>query len=246
MADISLGWKVDSWSGDPYSPGADPAWAKVRNDSWPGYTFEVRFRPDLAVAGFDIDTGDGAALTAEVLRTVPLGEIAAVARAHMAAWWSQYEATRPEVARQLRPLPAALAGGIDMRRRGRRGRPDAELAAVAAAYVRCQGDRRPTVALAAETGLDPSQLRGLLAQARRRGLLTATAPGLAGGSLTAKGRRLASASYSTAWAQAGPEQRQSALDRDRRFGVLNAAAEVGQVTTDEYRERMALLVQFTY
>ena len=249
MADISLGWQVESWSADPYSPDLGSPWAKVQNsDAWPGYTFTVRLGPDLSVTGLDIDAGDGDRLTAELLRKVPMGEIASVARAHMSAYWSEYEATRNEVARQSRPLPAVFAPTVDMRRRGRRGRDDSELAELAAAYVRCLiADRhKPMVLLSDETGLDPSQLRGLLTQARRRGLLTAAAPGVPGGALTAKGRRLTASRPVSAWEQATPEQRQGALDREARFAALNAAAEVGQVTTDEYRDRIAHLSRATF
>src|ERR1039458_7591718 len=196
MADISTGWRVKDWRlGDPNANDLGSPWAQVGHDvDWPGYVFTVRFDGKLGVSGFDVDCKASGPLTAARLRKVPLGEIAATARTYMAAWWAEFDKGRTPEAHNAWPLPKVLSPQVDMRRRGRRGRPDSELAEIAAAYVRCCAEHptRPMVALAKERGLDPSQLRGLLNQARNwnRGLLTEAPAGRAGGMLTDKAKAL--------------------------------------------------------
>jgi hypothetical protein len=238
----------DRWHSDPYAPDLGNPWAELRNEaSWPGYTFIVRFSPDMLVKGLDVDSGDGRSLTAELLRKVPLGEVAAAARAHMSWCWTEYERGRPVAARRGRPISSVMSPAIDMHRRGRRKRPDSELAVIASQYVQCCAANRkaPMLALAGETNLEPAQLRGLLQQARKRGLLTATPGkgGLAGGALTPKARDLLPNSQSTAWDLATPSMRQSAIDVNDRFRAINIALDASQITTEESVARRTQLFE---
>jgi hypothetical protein len=84
-----------------------------------------------------------------------------------------------------------------LRRPGRRGRPEVEYAEWARRYVEAleRNKRQPTAQLLAddaEAGIHRTdgEVRWYLSEARRRGLLTKAPPGKAGGSLTAKARRL--------------------------------------------------------
>jgi hypothetical protein len=80
----------------------------------------------------------------------------------------------------------------EVRHPGRRGRDDSFYAQVAARYVHhlTSTDQAPTAALADEMTVSVSSVRGLLYEARRRGLLTDAPPGRAGGQLTDKARGL--------------------------------------------------------
>lgn len=76
---------------------------------------------------------------------------------------------------------------------GRRGRDDAFYASVAAAYVTelDRGSRRPVADVAERLGWPPGTVTQIIHEARRRrGLLTASPEGRAGGQLTAKARKL--------------------------------------------------------
>ena len=102
----------------------------------------VRFHRPVRIRtggpGLDIDrSAGGETLTRERLREIPLGEIAAVARARITAFWAEFDKGRTPGVRDVRPIPAGLSPEVDMRRRGRRGRPDSERAEIAEAYVQC-------------------------------------------------------------------------------------------------------------
>jgi hypothetical protein len=80
-------------------------------------------------------------------------------------------------------------------RPGRRGRPDAFYARLAAQYVELlKTSSTPTKDLAETRNYSPSSTRDFLNQARTRGLLTRSAKGRAGGELTEKARELLNAS----------------------------------------------------
>jgi hypothetical protein len=237
MAEMDEGWVVGDWyPGDPDNLDVDFPWVKVGHESrWPGYLFTVRFNSELAVNGLDIDCRSGNHLSAEGLRKVPLGEIATKGRAHLAWIYSEVDKGRSDNARRTRPFPKTLTTQFDMRRRGRRGRPNAELARVAAEYVRCcnEAPGAPMKKLMEKTGKNASQLRGLLYQARNRDLLTDPPhEGVSGGTLTDKAWEL----LPTAWESATQEQRQSTRDRDRRLDPIHAAYQTGQITHDEWLE----------
>jgi hypothetical protein len=127
---------------------------------------------------------------ATVLRTIALGEVYDEVRRildDLATWRDdkQAEDARAVWLAGLREAP---------RRPGRRGRDDSYYARVAALYVDllATGSRRPVVELAGQLG--GGHRRGaavqLVHEARRRGLLTKSQSGTAGGELTAKARKL--------------------------------------------------------
>ncbi len=74
----------------------------------------------------------------------------------------------------------------DRSRPGRLGRPDIEYAQHAELYVRVlrSGVPKPTAQLAEQLHLSPVQVRNIIGQARKRGLLTSAPKGRAGGELT--------------------------------------------------------------
>ena len=115
-------------------------------------------------------------ITTELLRCVRLGEI------------------QREVDRLLSgvvwPHAGFGEGFRDSPRPGRRGRSDVEYAEIAAVYVSKLNEPNPTVATATELEYSPSAVGSMLHKARRRGLLTPSPPGQAGGELTRKAREL--------------------------------------------------------
>jgi len=78
------------------------------------------------------------------------------------------------------------------RQPGRRRRPDVDYARVAAAYVTAcaRGSRKPVQEVADSMGEGRDYIRDMLAEARRRELLTSPPPGRPGGRLTAKAEAL--------------------------------------------------------
>jgi hypothetical protein len=110
----------------------------------------------------------------------------------------------PILRQQLRSLGLPLRGPVQQRRPGRAGRPDEYYLAWAVAYVErlAHGSRRPVKDLAErpprtmrgyvsdESSASVATIRDIIHQARVRGLLTESPPGLPGGELTPKAERM--------------------------------------------------------
>lgn len=127
-----------------------------------------------------IPSADGPAVTARLVRTLPVGEIQEFARA---------QATRTFELPAAKRALARWASGFE-ERPGRRGRDDRAYAAVAALYVESGHDVHK---VAAQLGYSVSTVKGVLYEARqpRRGPLLTQAPrGKAGGELTDKAREI--------------------------------------------------------
>jgi hypothetical protein len=122
------------------------------------------------------------AVTSRMLRTFPLGRFERAVKdgARRYANLENASSTHAAFARDA----------ITILRPGRRGRNPVEYARIAQQYVACLGDAAPIAVLARSTGLDIAQVRNLVHEARRRGFLTSTKPGVADGALTEEGRRL--------------------------------------------------------
>lgn len=81
------------------------------------------------------------------------------------------------------PSPA-----VDSRsKRGRKPRPDADYAAIAAQYVELLNTHNPVQRLALNLAISVANVRTMVHQARKRHLLTHNRAGVQGGQLTAKG-----------------------------------------------------------
>ena len=121
-------------------------------------------------------------LTARQLRRATLGDL--TRRVSVGFVGRILGALAPEITRTLdddhtHPRP------------GRAGRDDHFYAVWAARYAeRAAYTPRPIAELADEHDRPPTRLREYIAEARRRGLLTATRPGRSGGQLTDKARAL--------------------------------------------------------
>lgn len=194
--------KIQFWSSNAFGafPGdrakADYLVVEVEHQNYPGWAFRLVFDGEGGVVDFRMHsaeefhkTGFGhdedhrplpeGGLTARTLHSVPLGELVLAVRTDLATkreesgrddeheerWWAAFDA---------RPRP------------GRRGRGDPDYAGLAAAYVRALTTTNPIRVLAKEAGMSPTQARGLVYEARRRGLLTPAPSGKAGGQLTDK------------------------------------------------------------
>ena len=138
-------------------------------------------------------------LTRRALQAVPLGELERWIRAHLADIVDAVDQGVWRLDDEHPRIFATIRGHSAFKRQGRRGRADLFYAEAAAVYVaEVQVDRdQATMRAGDRLGLDATQLRSVLYQARRRALLT-EAPkgrdgkpgGRAGGVLTAKARAL--------------------------------------------------------
>lgn len=154
----------------------DPRWA-VRA------TFEVQ-QSDVNLAKLTIHpVGHWAppqGLTDEVRRTVSLTALRRQVLARL---------QRQDIAARVDVNPAGFTGG---KHRGRPGRTDEDYARIARRYVELLADDSPVIpALAAEQKLSHSAIRGVLWEARRRGLLSRSpGAGQPGGYLTDRAKRV--------------------------------------------------------
>lgn len=115
-------------------------------------------------------------ITARMMRQLRVGELLAALRA-ATQQADRYVGSSPELTVNTRV--------------GRRGRNDSYYAGWAAAYVEALArSSRPVEDLAVRNSLSSSQVRNLIHACRRRGMLTASPPGRAGGQLTAAARRI--------------------------------------------------------
>lgn len=136
----------------------------------------VADRYQLAAAdGFEIATGG---MTARLMRQFPLGFV--------------YERVRQQLREQGPSFLSSDWRAAGSSRQGRRADGDESYALLAAQYVELlsAGDDHPVLTLAERLHLTDSSVRARLNRARKRGLLTASQPGRAGGDLTAKARSL--------------------------------------------------------
>ena len=119
----------------------------------------------------------GPGITTRMLRELRTGELLAALRAAQ----RQVSALAPEV-------PPNLAVSS---RAGRRGPPDRYYAEWAAAYTEALArSAHPVDDPAAQYHLSPSQVRNIIHACRKRGMLTVSPPGRAGGGLTLRARLL--------------------------------------------------------
>ena len=115
-------------------------------------------------------------ITTRMLRQLRTGDLIAALRA-AARQSSRYFGVSPEL-----PVPTRV---------GRRGRDEMYYARWAAAYADALArSPQPVADLAARHNLSPSQIRNLMHACRRRGMLTASPPGRAGGELTQRAVQL--------------------------------------------------------
>jgi hypothetical protein len=184
---------------------------------------------------------DGPNVTARLIRDYPIGAVDSAARSQMAWWWREYDRSRPDAARTWHPIPSGVLNDIDIRRPGRRGRPDLEYAEIARDYISVLHEAKPMKVLSDKLHLSASQVRNLLYEARRRGLLTKAPRGSAGGALTEKALALLKDSSPTPprWT---PEQLEEAWLRDEPFRELKRQLDAGEITAHEHRDRWNELI----
>jgi hypothetical protein len=150
-----------------------------------------RLAVTLTVSGDDVtsfeihprDHTDPEPLTAVILRRIPFGALAAVARSRLSgeiqAWQSIGVPSDPELIEAAEP-----------KRPGRRGHPDLVYARLAVAYQAWLATGQPITTLAEQQQLSVQGLRTRVAEARRRGFLTPAPPGRKGGLATDRARQI--------------------------------------------------------
>lgn len=166
----------------------------VRDDREPGYEFALAFSPAGRLLAMTAAGKGEAQVTARLLRRVAWGQYESVARQRIRREAAAYGAAPAEPGQRagedVSYMSAIARDFASAPRPGRRGRGDVAYAAVAATYVGSLGAGRAVQLTASELGYSPSQVRNLLYEARRRGLLTDSPAGREGGELTDKARAL--------------------------------------------------------
>jgi hypothetical protein len=236
---------ITEWNYDPRGSGNNTGprpYSIATHSDFPGLNFRLEYDDDLNLKSVAVSASDESpGITARMLRKFPFGAVDASARTHMARWWRAYDEIRPEAARSASPISKKSMDAIDIRRPGRRGRPDIEYAELARDYVRIVATPgvSPLKRLKAERQfLSESQLRNLLYEARRRGLLTdPPQKGKAGGDLTHKALSLLEQAVSPSFPEWTPEQFEEARERDKAFRDLWAQQRAGEITPEEAADR---------
>jgi hypothetical protein len=160
----------------------DPEWtvdAKFVERDGHRILWSIRIRPAggwMKPGEHEISEGG---LTAAVLRKVPLADL----HAAIDDWISALRELEPGF--DLGPLE-----GFKSHERVRGPSGDLKLAQYAEIYERHRGSRSQMRDAAVEAKLEPIQMRNYIYRARRRGLLTKTSAGRAGGDLTPRARSL--------------------------------------------------------
>lgn len=140
---------------------------------------------DGGVGGYAAEFPPGA-MTARAMRSIRWGELEDLGRAYLTD-----KATTYQPATGVPLIDSNLRAFASLDRPGRAGRADLEYAVLADRYVQmCRSSRAPIRDLAESEHLSVAQVRNLIHEARKRGLLTEGRKGRAGGSLTHKGREL--------------------------------------------------------
>jgi hypothetical protein len=121
-------------------------------------------------------------LTARMLRSFPLGEFERAVRQAARRYANRDDA--------VEPYRRFARRAITVQRPGRRGRDPVEYARIAQRYESFLGTESPIGALASAEGLTVASARNLVYEARKRGYLTPTVKGHAGGDMTQQARKL--------------------------------------------------------
>jgi hypothetical protein len=191
--------RLTAWAEMPGLPGW-MVWFVIRRRRGVSEMIELHVEPATSALHSGMREGEQltdpeleGGVTTTALRSLAVGALSAAAAAEAGdAWIPAIDG----------PDEGAWRGWADgfvaTPRPGRAGRDPVEYARLAARYVALVNDptvRKPLVALAAEAAKrheyqSVSRLRGLLNEARHRGLLTAAPPGRAGGSLTPEAIKL--------------------------------------------------------
>jgi hypothetical protein len=239
--------EIVDWMYDPRPVqyrSEDRPYAVATHAGFPGLQIRVEYDDNLILRSVAVTSPDnGSVLTARLLREIPFGAVDAVARAHMAWWWHEFDKGRTEAARTAYPLLDESIEAIDVRRPGRRGRPDIEYAELALDYVKWLDapDSGSLEIFAKSKFLSVSQIRNLLYEARQRDLLSKAPPGKPGGMLTNKALALLGSMTHSAprWS---PEQIAAMHERDAPIKALWAQLEAGEITGPELAEQLPRLM----
>ena len=237
-------WLYDPRGLDRYALDDARPFAEATHADFPDLRVRLEYDQDLRLRSASLSSVTDVALTARILRDFPYGSVDSAARAHMAWWWREYDESRPDAARQVAPIPKKALEAIDIRRPGRRGRPDLEYADLAREYVELVASEpaKPLEALAERRYLSPSQVRNLLYESRRRGILTAAPPGRPGGMLTAKAMKLLG-KKSSPFPQWTDDQLAAARQRDEPTKRLWEQLQAGEISGTEWSEQIEPLMR---
>lgn len=177
--------------GDPGASGHRFAWRRTDDNvqvRWPAFAHWVATAtfglgedgPRMSSIEF-ASTGDGAAFGAEILRQLGLRDV-----------HRQMEIEFRQITAWLDLPEAWERKSLRVRRPGRQGMSDIELAQWAQRYVEATENqpKRPVAWMAEEYGWSVAGIRATLERARRKDLLTKAVHGVAGGSLTKKAREI--------------------------------------------------------
>jgi hypothetical protein len=173
--------------------GDEPfAWVEVVSDDprWQDYWFRVTF-DDGHVSSFMVNRAGGAeALTARKLSDVPYGAIEQCARQRVQSWLGEYTAGRPEAAVLASTELEDVLSQVRYPRSDVPSEREAMLARLAYRYSETLGEPYQAIELADEFGFSDSHIPNLVKEARKRGILSPTTKGRAGGAPTARAKKI--------------------------------------------------------
>jgi hypothetical protein len=183
-----------------YGTGVEPVNVMFTWTGLPSCRIGLRVTPDGHLRRVTIDAGDDAELTARTLHDLPLGMLRDAASDYVRRMLAATDPGSGPADRRDANVAMQLAwarGFEEQQRPGRRGRPALFYAQLARSYtVALEADpAKPVPELKRRLESDGiylsiSQIRDLLHQARRKGMLTRAPKGRPGGELTEDARRL--------------------------------------------------------
>lgn len=220
----------------------DLTWVEleVKQPKWAGYSFKLSYRAG-ELAGLEILRSDEAdRLAAHLLQRVPLGTLDRAARRHVDGFLTEWSKARNFYTDAEDWLDAVADPDENHD-------DDFDLARLCQRYLELNGDSGWRETLAAEFHYSTSAVQTIIGRARKRRFLTQVPRGQYGGQLTPKSLRILGLldrpKAPTAWERATPEERASALERDRRVEELDRQLLAGEVTATEYQERTIALYE---
>ena len=223
--------EVVGWSG----PSTDPVTVdlEVGTEKWSGYKFCLTFLSGELLGAEAIRQPRAVPLTAHLFQHVPLGALERVARAWITDFMAEWAKAVQSSAAPMNPGlqnwydQFTEAGRVNREDRSER---DERIAKLSKRYVETLDFPQQADLLAREFDYSRQSIPKVIAEARRRGLLTPTIKGRPGGQLTAKTLAILNEQprARTWWDNPTHDERQRALDR-----ISASATEPDRKETDD-------------
>jgi hypothetical protein len=239
--DGALLWEMPS---SPSEPTRVPL--VIDGDQWRGYVFLLSY-VGAELTGLEIKRDTAAEPLGRVaLQQVPLGSLDRAARQCVGRFLEEWDRVTGDTTAQMAYLRVAYPDTTDwldaVADPNTAREDDALLARLCKRYLQLGGESGWRMTLADEFNYAESSIQTIIGRARRRRFLTPVARGQFGGQLTPKALRLlAPTKQQSAWDRATAEQREAAIERDRREAELYEQFAAGTIGADAYEAAVARL-----